>query len=261
MAWVKRLQVFAQFHMAADIIITFALSTILAYATQATLNTGGFSNDVRMINPSTYLSFIGTSIFAFEGIGVILPVKDTCKDTKSYTFIVVLVLIVSSMLYIMFGSYNYFVYGEEQLKPAPLVTKILPQDSIIVQVTVTAYIFSSLISYPLILYPANMVIESYLFKGMKSSSLSKKYLYTLNRTILVGITVILSLTLEETLDKLMSVVGSLACTPVSYTLPAAFHLKLVAETTWEKALDWFIILSSLFLMVFLTGFTFMTWNE
>lgn len=219
------------------------------------------STDIEFVNTSTYLTFIGTSIFAFEGIGVILPVKEACQDTKNYTRIVVLVLFVSSALYIIFGAINYFAYGAEHLSRAPLITKILPQDNIIVQIAVTAYVFSCLISYPLILHPANMVIESYLYKGMNHKSVYRTYLKNLNRTLLVGFTVVLSLTLEDTLDKLMSVVGSVTCTPVSFILPAAFHLSLMAESRWEKFIDWLIIVLGTFIMVFLTAYTFYNWNE
>lgn len=260
MVWVRRLQVYAQFHLFADIVISFAIIVIIVFATQETTANHGFSDDIEPINNSTYLTFIGTSIFAFEGIGVILPVKDTCQDTKSYTSVVVLVLLVSSTLYVAFGAYNYFAYGMEKLSTAPLITKILPEDSLIVQISLSSYIFSSLVSYPMILHPANMVIESYLYKNMKSS-VYRKYLKNLNRTLLVGFTIVLSLTLEDTLDKLMSVVGSVTCTPVSFILPALFHLNLIAESKCEKFLDYLIIVLGSFIMVFLTGYTFYNWNS
>ena len=69
MVWVRSLQVFFQFHLAADIIITFSIIVIIYFATQTTMTNGGLSDDIEPVNYNTYLTFIGTSIFAFEGIG------------------------------------------------------------------------------------------------------------------------------------------------------------------------------------------------
>ena len=260
MIWVRKIQVYAQFHLAADIIIVFVLIVIMSFAASNIVENKGFSNDIHFINTNTYLSFIGTSIFAYEGIGVVLPVKDTWKNPKNYSFIAILVLIVWSLLYFIFGAFNYLSYGATVLKSAPLITKALPQNSRIIQCSVILYIFTSFISYTLILHPANIVIESYLFPhkhGVKYS----KHLKNLSRAALVAWTVIIALTLEESLDKLMSIVGSVTCTPIAFILPTAFHLHLIASTWKQKAIDWIIIIISTFIMIFLTVFTFMTWND
>mmetsp|Transcript_11381 Transcript_11381/g.12868 ORF Transcript_11381/g.12868 Transcript_11381/m.12868 type:complete len:117 (-) Transcript_11381:71-421(-) len=113
------------------------------------------------------------------------------------------------------------------------------------------FIINLFITYPLIIYPSNMVIESYLISDMKKS-FKKTWLTNLSRAFLVFITLFIGISLEDTLDRLMSVVGSLTCTPVAFIMPAVFHLQLCAHKWWEKALDWFIIGLGLFLMIFIT---------
>ena len=65
------------------------------------------------------------------------------------------------------------------------------------------------------------------------------------RTILVLITVVFTLSLGKKIDKFLSLLGAVACTPIAFTLPAAFHLKAVAESPGQKAADWIVILFSI----------------
>jgi amino acid permease len=69
--------------------------------------------------------------------------------------------------------------------------------------------------------------------------------------------------LGNALDKFISVLGSLACTPISFTLPCIFHLKLCGPelTKSQRYIDYFIIALSIFIMIFCTGFTIWNWND
>ena len=58
----------------------------------------------------------------------------------------------------------------------------------------------------------------------------------------------------------MSVIGSLACTPVAFIMPAILHLLLVADTPLAKILDSILALFGFTLMVYITGYTFMNWS-
>jgi amino acid permease len=37
-----------------------------------------------MINYQTYLSFFGTAVYAYEGIGIVVPIMDETKDKKGF---------------------------------------------------------------------------------------------------------------------------------------------------------------------------------
>ena len=75
-----------------------------------------------------------------------------------------------------------------------------------------------LITYPLQLHPANMVLEGAVFKGVPKSR-KRTWLKNALRTVLVAVTIVIGITLRETLDKLMSVVGSLTCAPIAFVFP------------------------------------------
>ena len=53
------------------------------------------------------------SIYAYEGVGIILPVMDTCSDKKNYPKLVLFVFALLAALYIYIGGFNYYVYGSD----------------------------------------------------------------------------------------------------------------------------------------------------
>ena len=110
-----------------------------------------------------------------------------------------------------------------------MITQELPQD-VIVFVTMLFYCVNLFITYPLQIHPANMVIEGILFSGWPKST-KRTWLKNLYRSLMVLFTIVVSLTLRDTLDKLMSVVGSLTCAPMAFILPAVFHYELLAKTS------------------------------
>jgi amino acid permease len=110
-------------------------------------------------------------------------------------------------------------------------------------------------------YPANIIIESYLFAKMHPSK-KRTWLKNLSRTLVSFAGVATCMAVGVGVDKFISLSGSIACTPISLTLPAIFHLKLAGELTkTQKIIDWCIIGLSIVILVYCTGFTIVTWND
>ena len=82
-----------------------------------------------------------------------------------------------------------------------------------------------------------------------------------SRTILVFFTVCLTIMLGDKLDKFLSILGALTCTPIAFTFPAMFHLKAVAETPLQKISDVLLILFSLVILVYCTSQGVLNWND
>lgn len=183
LTWVRRIQKFSKFHVFADIAILTMVIVISCYTGLYLYDQGKFSDDVEMINSNSYLVFVGTAIYSFEGIGIVLPVKDTCKHPKDYPYIVALVIFSVFTFYIMFGSLCYFSYGGELLSIAPMITKLMPSGSIYLDISMLMFVINIFISYPLVIHPTNMVVESYLFYGVKQSW-GRKWMKNVNRTVI-----------------------------------------------------------------------------
>lgn len=52
---------------------------------------------------------------------------------------------------------------------------------------------------------------------------TRQFYKNVSRTVLIIITIVAAIELGEDLDKFLSILGSLTCTPVAFILPAAFH--------------------------------------
>jgi len=101
------------------------------------------------------VSFIGTAVFAFEGIGITCPVMDETRNKKDYVKTTLYTLVVVAVLYFSFGLINYMVYSDTALINSPLITNALNECSVIVDIIVILYLFSVIISYILNIFPAN----------------------------------------------------------------------------------------------------------
>jgi proton-coupled amino acid transporter len=82
-----------------------------------------------------------------------------------------------------------------------------------------------------------------------------------SRTLLVFGTVCLTVTLGDKLDKFLSIVGALTCTPIAFTFPALFHLKSVASTPFEKFTDILLIGFSMIVLVYCTYEGIVNWSH
>ncbi|CDW89459.1 UNKNOWN [Stylonychia lemnae] len=256
LSYVRQVQKFAIFYIFADVLILVTVVTIIAYSSQSVVDHGWGEGD-ELLNKGAFLSMIGSSITAFEGIGIVIPLLDITEKPELYPRILFAVLCTVLFLYTFFAEFNYFAYGDKIVDP--LITALLPT-GIIVYLVKNFFTLNMVITFPLQVYPANIIIESYIFKNMKPSK--KEYiLKNLSRTVLSALAVIVTISLGDGTDKFLSLVGSLACCPVSFAIPALLHYHLCNPTKNEKIVDILLCVIAGLILVFCTGFTIWTWNE
>jgi len=204
---------------------------------------------------------IGFAVYSFEGVGVIIPIYDITADKKNYFKVVCYVCFFITFLYITFSEYCLFTYYLEfESLGKPLITDYMPADSPVSWVIKFLFSLNLIISYPLVIYPANMVIESYLYEGWPKSR-KRQTCKNINRAILVAFTCVLALVVYDKLDKFLSIVGSLTCTPIAFILPALFHYKACAATKCQKITDLSLVIGSTGIMIFCTVYAGISWND
>jgi len=155
-------------------------------------------------------------------------------------------------VYVTFSEFCLFVYYNEMILPnsSPLIVDLLPP-CIIAYIIKVLFSLNLIISYPLMLYPANLVIESYLYRGWVKSR-KRQMFKNVNRALLVLLTIVIALVAWDKLDLLLSITGALFCTPIAFILPALFHYKVCAETKCQKFTDLFIAGISTVILIFCT---------
>lgn len=167
-------------------------------------------------------------------------------------------MVTDVFLYGIIGMYCLFVYGTE-LEGKPLITMNLP-DGIVVYTLKVAFSISVMISISLCSFPAHTIVERYLYKNMAASTL-KTWLINFQRAAIIGIAITCCILMGSSLDKFNSLVGTIAAAPVAFMIPCIMHYKLCSPTKFEKFVDIAIIIFSIIVLVFCSGFTIWTWKE
>lgn len=153
------------------------------------------------------------------------------------------------MLILFTGVINYVAFGD---KVTQLATQLLPQGSFIVWFILLGYVFMIIFSFPLAIFPANIIFENWTINAIlgKRDSLLKYWLQNFQRVLLVILSAYLGITFKDSLDSILSLIGAVFCAPLAMIFPTICHLKLIAKTKKEKMIDIAIIVFSLMVMVF-----------
>ena len=110
----------------------------------------------------------------------------------------------------------------------------------IIVITELLYCINLVFSYPLTIFPANKIIESFIFHrflGMKEVTTKRKWLKNLSRLIVVFLGCFLSITFEKVLDQFLGVAGAVLGITIILIVPTLYHYKVCATTPREKNTD------------------------
>lgn len=113
---VRKIQVFAKFHIFGDIMILITIIATFVFGALRIQDQGGFSHWKKLDPPLTFFNAekwadaISFAVYAFEGVGVILPVYDITENKEQYVKVVTATCIFISILYIIYSEFCLFVW-------------------------------------------------------------------------------------------------------------------------------------------------------
>ena len=153
---------------------------------------------------------------------------EVTERKEDYLRILVVTVTVIGLLYVVMSEYWLFAFGPENIT-TPLITDALPKRSWVTYAVKVIFSLNLVFTYPLVIHPANLVLESYLF-GSWPKTLKRQMCKNLTRALTVIGSCALALATWHKLTKFLSITGALTCTPIAFILPALFHYKACAET-------------------------------
>jgi solute carrier family 36 (proton-coupled amino acid transporter) len=261
LVWIRDIQKFGNFHIAADLIILVMVVSGIVFAIQKmAVETPKDYKFPALFNYQECFIFLGMAVYSFEGIGIIIPVHQQMKQKESFTKILILSLGTVVAVYITFALLNCFAYGQNV---NALITQEFNQSNYYVQVIELFYMLTFFPTYVLMAYPAIKILEKGLFSKW-GKTWKRKWSKNLLRASLVALTVATGVSLGHQFDKVMAIIGSLACVPLAFIFPGLFHYKLISKRTQNKKVifvDWFLVVFGGLCFIFTTVVTILNWEN
>jgi len=179
-AWVRDIGRLSWTFMIGNFVILGTV-IVVSYYCISSLVENGPGPDLQALNRNSWLVTLGFVVYAYEGIGVVMPIMQTCANPDQFTNILAAAILTLSVIYILFGALGYRTYGSNMT--SPLITEMLPPADTVVITTKLVFIVNLICSYALCIYPTNKIIESWIFGKKKDSSAVIYWLKNISRAV------------------------------------------------------------------------------
>lgn len=144
--------------LVADVFILAGIIYLYQYEIRHVIDQG--VADVKQFNSESFPLFVGTAVFTFEGVGLVIPITESMKEPQKFPGVLSAVMVVVMFLFTSSGALSYMSFGS---KTQTVVMTNLPQSDKFVQALLFLYAVAILFSVPLQLYPALQILERGIF--------------------------------------------------------------------------------------------------
>ncbi|KZZ96908.1 Amino acid transporter, transmembrane [Ascosphaera apis ARSEF 7405] len=242
--------------LVADAFILLGLLIIYGFNFKTIIANHGAA-DVVPFNEVNWSLMVGTAIFTYEGVGLIIPIQESMKKPQQFKPVLALVMVIVTAVFVSMGMSGYAAFGS---KTETVVILNLPQDNAFVNSVQFLYSVAILLSTPLQLFPAIRILENGLFTRSGKYNPGIKWKKNGFRFILVAFCAIVAWIGAGDLDKFVALVGSFACVPLVYVYPPLLHFK-VAETGMQKMTDLILAVFGIAGCLYTTSISISSWGS
>jgi len=170
--------------------------------------------------------YFGTAIYAFEGIGVVLPLENQMREPRAlrgWTGVLNTSMVIVTCLYIAIGFFGYLKYGDDVQGS---ITLNLPQGEWLAQIIMVMMSMAIFFSYGLQFYvPLELMLPSIKARVAENYQLAAEFVL---RYSLVLLTFGLAAAIPE-LDLFISLVGAASSSTLALMAPTVIHTM----TFWD----------------------------
>ncbi|KAL7751300.1 hypothetical protein RI367_003160 [Sorochytrium milnesiophthora] len=257
LALVRKIRTFAITALVANVFTFIGLFVVVAFDIKTIVDRGHVA-DVQQFNPDSFALYIGTAVYTFEGVGLVIPIAQSMREPSKFPTVLSLTMILTTALYILVASMSYLAFGDD-IKTIVLLN--LPEGNPVATTVHILYIAAIMFTWPLVLFPAVRIVESGMlpdYDGKRNPS--HKWAKNAFRTALVILIGVGAYFGSSSLDKLVAIIGSFACIPLSFIYPTLFHLKIFGHQSLRvRIIDLSLLAFGVVAMVYVTGVTMHSW--
>ncbi|XP_055684355.1 proton-coupled amino acid transporter-like protein CG1139 [Lutzomyia longipalpis] len=219
---IRDLKRLAPFSMIANAFIIAGIAFILFYVFRDGLS----GEDREMVSkPAGWPLYLGTVFFAFQSLGVVIPVEYKMKEPKKFSGLCGIMntaFILIASLYTFFGICGYIKYGSASKGS---ITLNLPQDEMFATVISVLYVLSIFLSHPL---QANFPLEiaiNYAKDHISEESPKFRTVECIIRIAFVWLSVVFAIAIPN-LGLIISISGAFSTSLTAFIIPAIMEMCL-----------------------------------
>lgn len=247
LCWVRKIGRLGYCAVVADMFILFGLICVLYYSANQ-IHQHGPGPNITYVNSETFALTIGTCVFSFEGIGMVVPIIEGMKEPEKFQRVLHYNMIICTLIFTLIGTIGYVAFGD-QIHPS--IVANLPREPLSITVQLL-YAIAMIFTSPFMLYPALTIIEQSIYKPHHRGQISLKWkmLKNCSRSMVAIVCAAVSFGVgADGLDKFVALVGSLAASPLCFIFPAVLHFK-IAKSKIHKGLDVILLLWGVAIMIY-----------
>lgn len=242
---------------AGDIFIALGLGYVFFMDTVQLKNHG--IAKVRAFNSENYPLMLGSAAYTFEGFALILPIAGAMRRKKSFPPILSIAVGVTAAVAVVVGALSYAAFGE---RTESIILLNMPSRTAPTLAVQTLYAIAIVFSIPLMLHPVTHIFDHVLFpsRSGKHSPKVKQSKNALRIGLLIAVAAAGAFGAER-VDKLVAVIGGVACVPIAFVYPPLLHLKAISRTWCQRIRDGTIAVFGILLTIYVTYGAIARWGD
>ncbi|CAI5510788.1 unnamed protein product [Closterium sp. Naga37s-1] len=241
LSWMRSLTRLAPFSIFADVANVSAFALVICYGIYSF---HGFSHLSAFTGLSNAPMALGVAVYAFEGVGMTLPLQASMKQPSRFPSVLALGLGIISVTYAAVGLAGYVGYGEETQE---IITLNLPPGwpSEAVKLGICAALF---FTFPVMMHPVHEIYERRLYLSpwvqwhVLSNNTLRRTLFRSLRSLAVLAVALVAVGVPH-FSAFISLIGCSVCSALAFVFPALFHLKACKGRTSGVVVagNWFLV--------------------
>ena len=188
-----------------------------------------------------------------------MPVMATTEKPEQFPRMLSYAIITLISIFVVYANLCYFTWGSNMTEP--IVTQMLPADNIVVIIIKFLFTLNLVCSYPIVIQPCNTAVELIYEACFTKDTMLMYWIQNFSRMAVAAVATICAVVLASKLDKFLGLMGSMLCAPLALFFPAVAHLKILAKTKTEKAVDIALIIIAVCIFFFCSTQTILAWND